>query len=329
MPFSDWLHHVTLRGCLIAAVLNPCNLSGQPQQQNQQPTTGQSTNSQAPVVLDPAPLRAILEDVKKIIADEKSGNDASEQRKERREQADLMAQQEMALWAKLMFFAAAVQLIVGVITLLFLWRTLQETRKTAESAIEGTRVAQRALTVLEVPYVSAKVLDSGIVPNGEGTDRYLELERGVRFCFANYGRTPAFLTEQKSVLKICKKGDLPPSVPPNQGGKAYPFGVIVGGNAESQPSTRKFDDFLDEEELMMVKHGIDDFDLFLIGFVKFSDIFGSQYTVGFCMRYEVEEGRFFVAGGHHYNYSHKQEKGDERLRPLPWWRRMYQRPTAA
>src|SRR5262245_56721356 len=115
------MRRLPIRVLWVALVLlAPCGLSGQENPQAEESSTKTNTPAQAPVTLDPAPLRSIFDDAVKILTEEKAANQASEERKERREQADLLAQQEMAKWAFWMVVVAAGQLVVGIVTIVFL-----------------------------------------------------------------------------------------------------------------------------------------------------------------------------------------------------------------
>jgi hypothetical protein len=223
------------------------------------------------------------------------------------DEADLCQQRRMAVAAEQTVTLSQIQIAIGVVTLLGLGATVYYTRQTAKAAIEATNVARRALTELEAPIVALKVIEAGLFLRGEGPSEYLMLEEeGVSFCFANYGRTPALLTEQRSELCLCRKGHLPDPIEPPQGGTPYPFGLWVGGGGQSLKSIRKFADYLDDTGQYHLRNAVNDYDLFLFGFIKFTDIFDNRYTVGFCARFEGKEGRFFLDGGNQHNYEDKE-----------------------
>ena len=177
-----------------------------------------------------------------------------------------------------------------VISTLLLWKANNRSAK----------IAARALSELEIPFVALKVTDPGIeIRITINAEPVPFPKHKMEFCFANYGRTPATLTQLKTALLVNEIGKLPDIVDPNEVGKIYPFGVMVGPSDTSAPSTFFFKDFITESD----KHG---FDLFLIGFVKFTDIFRSKYTLGFCAKFERKGGRFVLEGEEGYNYQTKQ-----------------------
>jgi hypothetical protein len=88
-------------------------------------------------------LRSIFDDAVKIFTDEKTASGESEKRKERREEADLVAQEGMAKWAKWLLIVAAVQLPLGGLTLFFLYRTFKENKRTADAAVQAAAAAAK------------------------------------------------------------------------------------------------------------------------------------------------------------------------------------------
>jgi hypothetical protein len=174
-----------------------------------------------------------------------------------------------------------------------------------EASNRSAKIAERALTELEVPFIALKVIDPGIMTrisvNGQPM---LFPGFTIEFCFANYGRTPAILTELKTDMKVIEIGKLPGAIDPNKSGKVYPFGVMVGPNDKSSPSTRFFSEFISRNEMKAVEDGVRD--LFLIGFVKFTDIFLSKYTLGFCAKFDRKGGRYVLEGQEGYNYQTKE-----------------------
>lgn len=99
MPSCDWLQHAAVRGCLIAALILPCGVRGEENPQPKEPPAKTDTGPQPTIVLDTSILRDIAEQAMQIFRHEKAANEASEERKERREESDLRAQWDQAWWA--------------------------------------------------------------------------------------------------------------------------------------------------------------------------------------------------------------------------------------
>ena len=102
-----------------------------------------------------------------------------------------------------------------------LWRsTVQQGRLTDKSV----RIAERALTELEAPFVFVDVVDTGL----EVTDGMARLaQTQFRFRVTNYGRTPALLTALQTVYRILDAEVIPaPIDAPHHGGRQLPAGVV-------------------------------------------------------------------------------------------------------
>jgi hypothetical protein len=131
--------------------------------------------------------------------------------------------------------------------------------------------------------------------------------------FPNYGKTPAHLIEFKSHYTIEGEGDLPPSPidPAMSKGRKLPAGII---------STTDFP-YTESENLMAVidlTKLAEDFSwrkyrFFFMGYVRYVDIFETQYISGFCHVYDGLRGRFVRVGDERYNYARKEAPAVPRL----------------
>jgi hypothetical protein len=107
---------------------------------------------------DPAPkddtasdLLTAIKGIEAAIREHVAKEDKEEsERKEEREYADLKAQQDMAAWAKCLFWATVASLILTCVGLYLIWRTLRYTRDAARAARESVREARRATRVAEI-----------------------------------------------------------------------------------------------------------------------------------------------------------------------------------
>ena len=61
--------------------------------------------------------------------------------------------------------------------------------------------------------------------------------------------------------------------------------------------------FFDKDEFMTFSEG--DCRLFLIGRLKYRDIFGGTFEMGFCTVFDHHRSRFTMEGDDEYNYSRK------------------------
>jgi hypothetical protein len=170
----------------------------------------------------------------------------------------------------------------------------------------SAKVAERALTELERPFVGIEIKDNGVrFDRNTSVDSIVEEnERNLIFQFANYGRTPATITEMLDRIEVCRPNELPAVIDQNVTGNAFPFGVIVGADRSSTGSTRTPSEGIDQNTWMTFTHG--DNELFLIGFVRFRDIFDRRHITGFCLRFNKADNRFLFEGDERYNYTRQE-----------------------
>jgi hypothetical protein len=164
-------------------------------------------------------------------------------------------------------------------------------------------IAERAMTELEAPFISIKIIENGI--------QWSEAARAItggtlQFAYVNYGRTPATVFEAFEDIRLVDPGEgLPPPINArNERGPPMPWGVIAPPDGESQPFTfNVYASMLGEagRNPRVLSTGIP----FFLGFVMFGDIFGNLYTLGFCFLFDRMTGRFVLAGGNDYNYCRK------------------------
>jgi hypothetical protein len=189
---------------------------------------------------------------------------------------------------------AAFTLVLAISTGL-LWRA---TKRTAV-------IAERAMTELEAPFVSIKIIETGI--RWHQNDRSFTAGGMLQFSYINYGRTPATILEAFEDVRFVNPGEgLPPPINArNVRGPPVPWGVIAPPNGESQPFPfNAFLSILGEAggNPEILRTGIP----FFLGFVMFGDIFGNVHTLGFCFLFDRETSRFILAGGDEYNYCRKK-----------------------
>ena len=186
---------------------NPA-LESQPVAPSQQGNTNSGSkttlprNSPHPEILTPA-LQKIEFAIRDSIAKK---DDANDQRQEARDKADLEAQESMAFWSKLMFWATAFAAAVTFGGLVLIWRTLHHTRRAADYALDMVAEAKAATKAAQdAVEVTRKI--------GEAQSRaYLTcigaeytISKNTIFCnlvIANKGQSPADEIVVKPILKI-------------------------------------------------------------------------------------------------------------------------------
>lgn len=201
---------------------------------------------------------------------------------------------------------------VALFTAVLAWSTIGLWVQTKRSAL----IAERALTDLEAPFISVKIIESGLTRSyGESWHSFGEL----KFSIENFGRTPARLLEiaDRPYFAPRGAGQLPPKIDPAFASRnEMPWGVVAPPNGESQPFTYNLFAFtlgkVGQGEIPMRTHNF-----YFYGFVRYATIFGGIYRSGFCFMYDVASERWLLWGGDDYNYC-KQEA--DAFRPPKKWR---------
>ena len=118
----------------------------------------------------------------------------------------------------------------------------------------------------------------------------------VKYGFINRGRTPAFLTE------CCQRlvESMDPINPDEEKleGRMSLRGQDVGTNT---PFMLDIDFEADRIDLNS---------LFLIGYVRYRDIFRKRHITGFCAKYSPIDNRFRLIGGGSYNYTRNEQDAE-------------------
>jgi hypothetical protein len=165
----------------------------------------------------------------------------------------------------------------------------------------SAKVAERALTELEAPFIYIKIKSEDLIyRNGRADGK-------IRFLFGNYGHTPAHIVEFfDRIVPIrlpVQDGQPEPINPDTQRGTAMPYGVVAPPEDVSQDFSALVSELTSGKAL------------FFIGYVRYADIFKRFYTVGFNFVFDPTRRTWVLMGGPDYNY-HRQDKGPD---PLPEW----------
>jgi hypothetical protein len=185
---------------------------------------------------------------------------------------------------------------------IFLWIS---TRDAARAGAKATKIAERALTELEAPFMALNITHCGVATHWISKDgcRVEQISNGLMYGFFNHGRTPAVLLELEDKLQICAEGELPTLQWPPERKRPYPYGVFVGADKSSAGSTRNFVDYFDQEIWETFSDGTSN--LFLVGKLTFRDIFQNTFEMGFCAVFNRANNNFLMEGGDTYNYRHE------------------------
>jgi hypothetical protein len=179
----------------------------------------------------------------------------------------------------------------------------------------SAKIAERALTELERPFIAMVVLRTGLArqkflhKNKAGTYFGVQFAKNdLCYCFANYGRSPAILLGHEDCLRICEPGALPPPVTADDIHEQMPYGVIVPQGGQSTPSERIIPAHIvesDRDDWREVEHG--NKELFLMGILHYQEVSGAIYELKFCAVFDPATERFLMRGGRGHNSHEKVE----------------------
>jgi hypothetical protein len=169
-------------------------------------------------------------------------------------------------------------------------------------------VAERALTELERPFVYAQVTQPGLAFVPSAHQRGYELQRStLELSLLNFGRTPANLTRLEYQITTAPHGDIASSIDPRRvGGRELPIGTVsADGHPYAEATYLRLWFFEEEQDIVDGRRSV-----WLVGFVRYDDIFGNHHVTGFAKVFDRIGGRFVTRGGEEYNYA-RTERMDE------------------
>jgi hypothetical protein len=180
-------------------------------------------------------------------------------------------------------------------------KSLAIARKSANAAAKAAEVAEKSLYVLQRPYVirSSTICDLEAFRRGD-------IDGKIGCIFVNRGATPAVVVEVFTHMTIAATGLPEPINATMTVGESHPPSRLI-----SRDVPEKFDF---ELKRLISQSTVGDAlwngkgSLFLLGFIRYKDMFGHDYLHGFCGRYDYEAKDFVIAGGADYNYA---REGDE------------------
>jgi hypothetical protein len=196
--------------------------------------------------------------------------------------------------------------VTGVFTILlaaFTGRLWFSTEKLWSVTLRSAKTAERALTELEAPFISVKIIETGIARGPDDGHNFHTLSVVI----VNYGRTPARIIEvaDKPALVEHNEG-LPPEVNPAFASRnSIPYGVIAPQQGESQGWTQNLFAFT-------LKYSVEGTNplknnkMFFYGFIRYATIFDEVFRVGFCFMYDVVSEKWVLTGGDRHNYFRKE-----------------------
>ncbi len=189
---------------------------------------------------------------------------------------------------------------------LLLWGVTRTSANAAKAAAESLPILERAYLFFD------KVTDIGFefIPSVIGQNLYGDIHGpdicvpkggGLGFDVVNRGRTPAVITEVMGKSAFLQRfgTDLPPPIDvATERGDRSPPHVSVGITAPL--GLHCFPDFRNP---LMTATQADEQRLFVLGYVRYTDIFRKRHRIGFCLQYVPSVPTFGVIGEDGYNYT--------------------------
>lgn len=305
MSYSSRLLIIAVGGCLIAlpAIDSPRNSANNAQQEKQRPPSNsahENAGHQPLAIIGHVTVTAEREN--KIEPDWAKPNCKAPTN---HDEADLCKQIDVAEAAKNTVTLNIVQVGLGLITLVGLFYTIRYTRITADAAVAGTKVAERALTQLEAPFLAVHFVDQGI----NAKTVHGVVFNNLRYCIRNYGRTAAHIVELDDFVNCVEIGSQPSPLNPDRRGRPMPYGVIAPPSADTQEfNTVTHFDLFGGESGRNVGDVVNA--AFFQGFVRYRDIFDGRYIFGFCFVFDLKGNRWVLMGGEDHNYCRKDDASE-------------------
>ena len=200
--------------------------------------------------------------------------------------------------------------LAGIAIAWFTFTLKRSTDKLWSVSNAQAKTAERALVDLERPFIYVNVkhplatLDTGSF-GGTTTVR----DHGyIDIVYSNFGRTPASLTRIEIAVVSAPQGSMADAIDPKiVGGIELPVGVV---SDKGDPHTERRElrnRFVGAEggEINERKRSI-----WIVGFVRYKDIFTTNYITGFAVIYDPIRDRFFPKGGEKYNYARMEKVED-------------------
>lgn len=254
-------------------------------------------------------LRPAIKDLESAIRDLiPKPNEKERKQQEHREVADLKAQEEMATWAKPMFFAAAASCIVTAAGVILIWLTfiqtgnmLDEAKRATEAAnktaASGERSAAEARKQTEIARFSIRVQEAPHLYVKVSQPHYRTDigEPYVEYRFANLGRTPAIVEHFAAELAVDPRFPLP-----HFRDKLTAVYEVVGPGKETD-LRRAAVKSTGESEKWKSNNGTV---LIFYGAAQYIDVLKIFHTYSFCLGIKKDTEGFVVikvSGNEHYN----------------------------
>ena len=168
------------------------------------------------------------------------------------------------------------------------------------------RKLMQAAIDMERPYVYGSVSKPGLALAPSGTQHVL-MRGTLELCIYNIGKTPANLTRLNYSISTAPHGGIAPAIDPAAvGGRELPIGTIsITGDPFFETEKLNLQFMGEESDIVNFKKTV-----WIVGFVRYADIFNRHHISGFALAFDPLAGRFVRRGGQKYNYARDEKPGD-------------------
>jgi hypothetical protein len=190
---------------------------------------------------------------------------------------------------------------------------MRDARKSIRISERNVDISEKALVDLEAPFLYVRITNRGLTvtetKGGAGKPSSYAIAFGPgRLVFGNYGRTPARISAYFETTAITERQDDAGVMPEPIAIDAVedyqiPEGVVIlpnGGESKEYEFSALSYAFKPPLDPNMKS-------LFLMGFVRYRDIFGNRYRTGFCFVFDHRQNAFVLIGDDPYNYRCREE----------------------
>lgn len=226
--------------------------------------------------------------VVKVTPATKSEEETAKEDRERKEKSEIDRKLvafngDLAYYARLLAWLAGLQLLALFVQATFLGLTLKTTARAATAA----KNSSDASIALERPCL--------FVASTQVGEEHNEADRTIsHFCdysIENYGRSPAVLVERCVDLRYLPELPEKPTYV-----HVIPSRIVI---YHGEPIDNLRTSLSQTEERVS---GDAAYQLYLLGYFCYEDVFGAAVTTGFCYRLDEITGRLVRDGGNAYNY---------------------------
>ena len=223
----------------------------------------------------------------------------------------------IAHWTVVLGWATGASALVAFLQLMLLIRGAKDTENAAKASQRSANISELALTKLERPYVLVTIKKPGLAYRDLGGQP--EVAAGTQeIHLLNFGRSPALLTEfVHDYSPLVERGGTPKLRPLNAINQTlFPYGTFT---AKGDPHGERRELGVGNGYAVSLAKG--DYEAWVLGYVRYSDLLGNEYMTGFAFKFDPRRDEFVRAGGEEFNYG-KQTK--EVVVPDPparaWWK---------